>query len=427
MVDEVTEGLRYIRQRNPVLRAFRPGEAGFDAAHVQRQAVGEHRLFTGQTPQALSLGVRLDQFHHFRWPAGQAQVFQRYVVNGEEAARRAIFRGHVGDGRAVGQRQVGEAVTVELDELADHTFLAQHLRDGQHQVGSGDAFLELAGQFETDHFWNQHRHRLPEHRRFRLNPADAPAEHAETIDHGGVRVGADQRVGERVGAAVLILGPHRAAEVFEVDLVTDAGTRRHHAEIVESALAPTQEGVTFAIALHFDIDVLLERAGGGELVDHHRVVDHQIHRRQRVDSLRIATGLGHRRTHGGKVDHRGYAGKVLHQYPGRAVLDFAVGAALLEPGGKRLEVGAGDRFFIFPAQQVFQQDFQRHGQLVEVAQAFGGIRQTEIVVGLVIDLQGFERFQTIEGRHYDHSFESARLRIEGTNRALNLALFSVAG
>jgi hypothetical protein len=107
---------------------------------------------------------------------------------------------------------------------------------------------------------------------------------------------------------------------------------------------------------------------------------------ERIDTLRVAAGLGHRGAHGGQIDHGGNAGKVLHQHPRGTVLDFAVGATLLEPGGNRLEVGAGDGFFIFPAQQVFQQHFQRHRQLVQVAQAFGGIRQAEIVIGLVVDL-----------------------------------------
>ena len=53
----------------------------------------------------------------------------------------------------------------------------------------------------------------------------------------------------------------------------------------------------------------------------------------------------------------------------------------------------------------------------------GGIGQTEIMVGLVVDLQGFKGFQAIEGRHYDHSLKSARLRTEGTDRAFNLAPF----
>ena len=88
-----------------------------------------------------------------------------------------------------------EARTEELDELADHAALAQHLRHGQHEVGRGHAFLELAGELEADHLGQKHRVGLAEHRGFRLDAADAPAEHRKAVDHGGVRVGADQRVG----------------------------------------------------------------------------------------------------------------------------------------------------------------------------------------------------------------------------------------
>ena len=55
-----------------------------------------------------------------------------------------------------------------------------------------------AGQLEADDLRDQHGDRLAEHRRLRLDAADAPAEHAQAVDHGGVRVGADQRV--RIGA-----------------------------------------------------------------------------------------------------------------------------------------------------------------------------------------------------------------------------------
>ncbi|MNM87758.1 hypothetical protein D3C81_999470 [compost metagenome] len=91
-------------------------------------------------------------------------------------------------------------------------------------------------------------------------------------------VGADQGVGEGVGAAVLVLGPDGAPEVFQVDLVADAGARWHHAEVIEGILAPAQEGVAFAVALHFDVDVLAEGLLSAVAVDHHRMVDHQVHR-----------------------------------------------------------------------------------------------------------------------------------------------------
>ena len=50
-------------------------------------------------------------------------------------------------------------------------------------------------------------------------------------------------------------------QIFEVDLVADAGAGRHDAEIVERGLAPAQECVALAVALVFQLDVLLEGAG----------------------------------------------------------------------------------------------------------------------------------------------------------------------
>ncbi|CRR97126.1 hypothetical protein PAERUG_P5_London_26_VIM_2_01_09_03357 [Pseudomonas aeruginosa] len=398
--EELVEGAGDVLQGHAVLRALRSGQAGLDFAHVQVQGVGEHRLVALLAPQALFLAVGLDQLDRAFRTSGQAQVAEGDLVHREEAAGGAVFRGHVGDGGAVRQGQVGQAVAVELDEFPHHALLAQHLRDGQHQVGGGDALAQLAGELEADDLGDQHRYRLAEHGGFRLDAADAPAEHAEAVDHGGVGVGADQGVGEGVGPAILVLGPDRAAQVLQVDLVADAGARRYHAEVVEGVLAPAQEGVAFAVALHLDLNVLFEGRFAGELVDHHRVVDDQVHRRQRVDLLRVAAGLGHGRAHGGQVDHRGNPGEVLHQDPRRAVLDLAVGAALPEPAGEGLEVVAGDGAAVLPAQEVFQQDLQRHRQLAEIAQGPGGFREAVVVVGLAVHSETAKGFQAVQSRHF---------------------------
>ena len=85
---------------------------------------------------------------------------------------------------------------VEFDEFSDDAFLAQHLRDGQHEIGGRGAFGQAAVQLEADHGGNQHRERLAEHGGLGFDAADAPAEHAQAVDHGGVRIGADERIGE---------------------------------------------------------------------------------------------------------------------------------------------------------------------------------------------------------------------------------------
>ena len=143
-----------------------------------------------------------------------------------------------------------EPLAVELDELVHHALLAQHLHDLEHEVGRGGALDHPPGQLEADHLGDQHRHRLPEHRRLRLDAADAPAEHREAVHHRRVAVGADQRVG--IGdehARRILVGPDRLRQVLEVHLVADAGPRRHHPEIVEGALPPLQELVALDVAL----------------------------------------------------------------------------------------------------------------------------------------------------------------------------------
>ena len=141
---------------------------------------------------------------------------------------------------------------------------------------------QRAAQLEADDLRHEHRERLPEHRRLGLDPADAPAEHAEAVDHRRVRVGADERVGERDAVAVL----DDAREVLEVHLVADAGARRHDLEAAERLLAPAQEEVALAVALELELDVAPERHARRERVDLHRVVDHELGRDQRVDLRR---------------------------------------------------------------------------------------------------------------------------------------------
>ena len=177
---------------------------------------------------------------------------------------------------ASGQR--GHAGSIELDELADHALLAQHLRDGEDEVGGGAAFGEPAFELEPDHFGQQHRDGLAEHARFGFDSADAPADHAEAVDHGGVRIGADQRVGIREHGRLLAIGEDHGREIFEIHLVHDAGVGRNDAKILKRFLAPAQERVALLIALEFEQRVDAECAVGAELIDLHGVIDHQSRR-----------------------------------------------------------------------------------------------------------------------------------------------------
>ncbi|RMP63452.1 hypothetical protein ALQ18_200068 [Pseudomonas marginalis pv. marginalis] len=198
---------------------------------------------------------------------------------------------------------------------------------------------------------------MAEHRGFSLNAANAPTENAQAVNHGGVRIGADQ--GVRVGdvPAAFVSVPHRLAKIFQVNLVTDAGAWRHHTEAVEGFLPPTQESVALVIALHFDTHVFFKRIVVTELIHGDRVVNHQVNRRQRVNLVNIATQPLHRFAHGGQIHHRRHAGKVLHQDARRAVGNFAIGMTGLQPIDDGFQIINLHGVAIHMTQQVFQQHF----------------------------------------------------------------------
>ena len=63
------------------------------------------------------------------------QIRECFGVNREEAHRCAVFRRHVGDGRAIGNAEARKAAAVKFDEFSDDAFLAQHFRHRQNEVG----------------------------------------------------------------------------------------------------------------------------------------------------------------------------------------------------------------------------------------------------------------------------------------------------
>ena len=286
---------RHVGEGDPVLGPARAREARDDGAHVELEQRGVARLGRAvDAPQALLLGVGLDQGDARLVPAGQAQVVEGAVVDREEAAGGAVLGRHVRDGRAVGQGQLGQAVPAELDELAHDAVLAEDLDDAQHEVGRGRALGQLAGEAHAHHLGDEHRHRLPEHGGLGLDAAHAPAEHAEAVDHGRVAVGADQGVGE----GPPVLAHDRPREVLQVHLVHDARLGRHDAEVLEGALAPLEELVALTVALELELGVLGLRLGAGVVVDLHGVVDHELRRLERVDLRRVPAERDHGIAHG---------------------------------------------------------------------------------------------------------------------------------
>ena len=301
-----------VLQLDAVLRALRAGHAGHHGGEVEFDHLRVFDLtLLGHAPQALGLVVVLVEGDVLFGAAGGAEVVDAFVIDGEETHGRAVFGGHVGDGGTVYQRERGGTRAEELHEFTDDLGLAEHLSDGQCHIGGGDAFANGAGQVHTYDIGSEEIHGLTQHARLGLDAAHAPSDDAQTIDHGGVGIGAHQRVG--------IIDTARAqdalGQVFQVDLVDNADARRDDLEGVEGLHAPLEELVAFAVAGELQVEVLLERVTGAGEIHLHRMVHHEVDRHQGLDDLGVLAQLGHRRAHGRQVHQQRHAGEVLQDDP----------------------------------------------------------------------------------------------------------------
>ena len=115
------------RERDAILRAPRPGDRRLDVVEVELDDLRVLGVVVGLVPEHVLLAVRLDERDALRGAPGQAQVLERHLVDGEEAARRAVLGAHVPERRAVGERERRHAGPEVLDELPDDAGAAQDL------------------------------------------------------------------------------------------------------------------------------------------------------------------------------------------------------------------------------------------------------------------------------------------------------------
>ena len=366
-------------EEHPILRALGAGDAWLYGAEVKREggAVLGFRSVRG-VEEALGAHVGLDEGDLGVCAAGEAKVGEGFCVDREDAAGGTVLWGHVGDGGAVCKGECLDAGAVELDELADDALLAEGLGYGEDEVGGGGALFERAGEAEADDLRDQHRDGLAEHGSLSLNAADAPAEDAKAIDHGGVRVRADEGVWVGKDQAVRAgrSGEDDAGEVFQVDLVADAHAGGDGGKVVEGGLAPFEEGVALAIALELERGVKVIGVGGAELVNLDGVVDDELRGLEGVDFFGVAAKGAHGIAHGGKIDDGGDAGEVLHEDAGGHVGDLAGRLGLWLPGGEEADVIRGDGAAVLMAKEVFKQDPEREGEAGEIVTGEGGERKS---------------------------------------------------
>ncbi len=391
-VERDAVGVAGDRECDPVLGPCRAGQRGLHGAQVEADVLGVDGLGGIRVvPQPLGLGIALDQREMLVVAPREAQVVDRHLVDREHGARGAVLGAHVADGRPRLQREGGDTGPVALDERTHNAVIAQQLGDGQHDIGRRDAGLGLPRNPQPHHRWQQHGQRLPEHGRLGLNAADAPTEHAQPVDHDGVRVRADQRVAE--GAPVLGR-EHQARQVLEVDLVTDPHAGRHGPEVAEGTLGPADELVALHVAPVLNGDVGVVGRGVARALGDDGVVDDELDRDQRVDLGGVATQPRERVAHGGEVDHRRHAGEVLHEHPlggegdlvGGVAGPLAVTLGVGTPVGHGHDVVGRDVRPVLVTEEVFQEDLDGVGQARNVV-AFAERRRRDVedLVGAVAD------------------------------------------
>src|SRR4029453_15303842 len=129
---------------------------------------------------------------------------------------------------------------------------------------------------------------------------------AETVDHGRVRIRANQRIGEKdfrpLTSDFRLLAQHAFREVFQIHLMHDADSRRNELESLESLLTPLKKLVTLAIALELHVKIEFEGPQQTKKNHPHRVINNQFDRHERLDDLRVASEPLHSAAHRREID-----------------------------------------------------------------------------------------------------------------------------
>ncbi len=102
-------------------------------------------------------------------------------------------------------------------------------------------------------------------------------------------------------------------------------------KLSNAPLTPAQERIALAIALELAFHVDGESVAARERVDLDRVVDDELGRDERVDSLGVAAELDDRVAHRSEVDDAGNASEVLHQHARRCERDLLARLGVARP------------------------------------------------------------------------------------------------
>ena len=249
------------------------------------------RVLTRLVPQEVLAAVRLDELDMRLGAAGEAQVFERQLVDREEAAGGAVLGGHVPERRPVGDGQRSDALAEVLDELADDARSGAAARSPSARGRSRSLPRAAARRGGA---------RPPAARASRRgSPSIAasasipPTPQPRTPSPFTIVVWESSPTSVSGKATPSRTSTTRASSSRFTwwQMPVPGGTSLKSRS---ERLPPAQERVALAVPLHLALDVHLERRPRRERIDLHRMVDHELGRDQRVHLRRVAPERGAR-------------------------------------------------------------------------------------------------------------------------------------
>jgi hypothetical protein len=182
-----------------------------------------------------------------------------------------------------------------------------------------------------------------------------------------VRIGSDKGVGVCEKRAIgLFFSEDAPSEVLQVNLVDDADSWGDHSESFEGLLAPFEKLIAFAVSFKFILHIQHEGLLGAVDIDLDGVIDHEIYGNEGFDEFGIFFESSDGIAHGGEINEKRNACKVLQDDPGNGEGNLLRGGFLGIPAGEIFDIPRSGGEAVAISENGFQNDAQGDGEAGEV-------------------------------------------------------------
>ena len=197
--------------------------------------------------------------------------------------------------------------------MTNYATLTEHVGASEDEISGCRVRWQISHKFKAYDFGKYHRNLLTEHDRLSLNASDTPTNDTKSIDHGRVRVSANNGIG--VEDTVLL--KDYPGEPLKIHLMYDTVSRWDDSEVLEGFLTPLEEGKALFVPVEFDLFIAVLGILCPGDVNLNGVIDNKVNLTEWVDFRRITTELFHSCTHGSQIDDGRHTCKVLQENSGR--------------------------------------------------------------------------------------------------------------